>query len=99
MIRISRQSRYFDSLRNYKIYIDDIYCGDIKDNEVKELNIENGEHSILLKIDWCTSNKVTFIAKDNELKEFNCGNSMEGLKCLLVFVYITFLKNNYLFIN
>ncbi|WP_238883875.1 hypothetical protein [Clostridium sp. YIM B02551] len=99
MIRISRQSRYFDSLRNYKIYIDDIYCGDIKDNEVKELKIENGEHSIFLKIDWCTSNKVTFIAKNNELKEFNCGNSMKGLKCLLVFVYITFLKNNYLFIN
>lgn len=40
MIRISRQTRYFDSLRSYKIYIDDIYCGDIKNGEIKELDIE-----------------------------------------------------------
>ena len=99
MIRISRQTRYPDSLRSYKIYIDDIYCGDIKDGEIKELDIENGEHSIYLKIDWCRSKKLNFIVNSNELLEFYCGNSMHGLKWLLVFVYITFLKNCYLFIK
>ncbi|MDV3428001.1 MAG: hypothetical protein LIR50_13430 [Bacillota bacterium] len=99
MIRISRQTRYSDSLRNYKIYIDDIYCGDIKDGEIKELDIENGEHSIYLKIDWCRSKKLNFIVNSNELLEFYCGNSMNGLKWLLVFVYITFKKNCYLFIQ
>ena len=98
MIRISRQSRYSDSLRSYKIYIDDIYCSDIKNGEVKELDIENGEHSIYLKIDWCRSKKLNFIVNSNELLEFYCGISMNGLKWLLVFVYITFLKNCYLFV-
>jgi len=99
MIRISRQSRYFDSLRDYKIYIDDEYCGYISNGEIKEIDVENGEHSISLKIDWCRSNNLTFIVKDNELVEFNCGNSMKGLKRLLGLIYITFLKNNYLFIK
>jgi len=99
MIRISRQTRYFDSLRKYKIYIDDIYCGDIEDGEIKELDIENGEHSIYLKIDWCRSKKSNFIVNSNELLEFNCGNSMNGLKCLFILIYITFLKNCYLFIQ
>ena len=99
MIKISRQPRYFDSLRSHKIYIDDIYCGDIKDGEIKELDIENGEHSIYLKIDWCRSNKSNFIVNSNELLEFNCGNSMKGLKCLFFLFYITFLKNFYLFIQ
>ncbi len=99
MIRISRQTRYSDSLRSYKFYIDDVHCGDIKDGEIKELNIENGEHSIYLKIDWCTSKKLNFIVNSNELLEFYCGNSMNGLKLLLVFVYITFLKSSYLFIQ
>jgi hypothetical protein len=99
MIRISRQTRHLDSLRSYKIYIDDIYCGDIKDGEIKELDIEDGAHSIYLKVDWCRSKKSNFIVNNNELLEFYCGNSMSGLKCLLGFIYISFLKNRYLFIQ
>lgn len=99
MIRISRQTTYFDSFRSYKIYIDEIYCGDIKDGEIKELDIENGEHSIQLKIDWCRSEKSNFIVNSNELLEFYCGNSINGLKVLLIFIYITFLRNRYLFIQ
>lgn len=99
MIRISRQTRYIDSLRNYEIYIDDRYYADIKDGEIKELDIENGKHSIYLKIDWCKSKKLNFIVNSNELLEFNCGNSMKGLTCLFILIYITFLKNRYLFIK
>ncbi|MBU3113650.1 hypothetical protein [Clostridium lacusfryxellense] len=99
MIRISRQTTYFDSFRSYKIYIDEIYCGDIKDGEIKELDIENGEHSIYLKIDWYRSKKSNFTVNSNELLEFYCGNSINGLKRLLIFIYITFLKNRYLFLN
>jgi hypothetical protein len=99
MIRISRQERYFDSLRSYKIYIDNIYCGDIRNGEIKEFDIENGEHLIYLKIDWCRSKKSNFVVNNNELLEFNCGNSMNGLKCLFSLIYVTFLKNSYLFIQ
>jgi len=99
MIRISRQSQYFDSLRNYKIYIDDIYCGDIKNDEIKELDIENGEHVICLKIDWCRSNKLTFIVKYNQLVELNCGNSVKNLNYPLLLIYAAVKKNNYLSIK
>lgn len=43
--------------------------------------------------------KYNLISNSNEVLEFNCGNSMKGLKCLFAFIYITFLKNCYLFIQ
>lgn len=99
MIRISRKSMSFDSFRRYKIYVDDKFCCSINDGEIKEINIDEGEHSIYLKIDWCKSNKLNFSIKDNQVLNFNCGNSMNGLKCLLFLIYVTFLKNSYLFIE
>lgn len=99
MVRLSRQSRYIDKSRSYKIFIDNSYYGDIVDGEVKEINIGAGQHIIYLAIDWCRSNKLTFNKSDNELIELQCGNSMSGLKILFAYIFISFLKNKYLFVK
>jgi hypothetical protein len=99
MVRLSRQSRYIDKSRSYKIFIDDIYYGDIDDGELKEINTGAGQHTIYLAIDWCRSNKLTFNKDDNEVIELQCGNSMNGLKILFVYIFISFLKSRYLFIK
>lgn len=99
MIRLSRQSRYFDRMRSYKIFIDNTYYDDIGDGEVKEIYPNIGQHTIYLTIDWCRSNKLAFAEIDNKETELQCGNSMSGFKRLFPFIYITFLKNKYLFIK
>jgi len=99
MIRLSRQSTYEDKFRNYEIIVDGIHYGDIGDGETKEIDIQHGKHSISLKIDWCRSNELIFVESENRLIEFQCGNSMQGLKKLLILMYISILKNKYLFIN
>lgn len=99
MIRIHRESRFRDRLRKYRIFLDDIYIGDISHGEMKEFDIEPCHHTVYLKIDWCRSNKQDFDISPDELIEFDCGNSMNGFKILLVYFYITFFKNHYLWIK
>lgn len=99
MIKISRQSRYFDKYRNYNIFIDNTYYGEISDGETKDIETNIGQHTIYLTIDWCRSNKLTFVETDNKAIELKCGNSMNGFKILFPLIYVTFLKNRYLFIK
>lgn len=99
MIRITRQSRYMDRLRDYEIFIDNMYYGTIRDGENKEIDIDNGQHLIYIKIDWCRSNEINFVESANNIIEFQCGNSMKGLKRLLVLLYISVFKNKYLFLK
>lgn len=99
MINVSRQSTYYDKYRDYEIIIDGIRYGNIGDGETKEIDIVDGSHSIYLKIDWCRSNELIFIESKNKLIEFQCGNSVQGLKKLLTLLYISILKNKYLFIK
>jgi hypothetical protein len=99
MLKISREDVFRDKLRSYKIIIDDTYCGNINSGETKILEVAPGKHTIYLKIDWCRSNKIDFYISENETIEFRCGNSMNGWRILFPLIYITFLKNKYLWIN
>lgn len=99
ILKVSRQDEFRDTIRSYKIILDDIYCEDIKSGETKDLEVTPGNHTIYLKIDWCRSNKIDFYVSNNEIIEFECGNSMSGWKILFALIYITFLKNKYLWIK
>ncbi len=65
MIIIHRDN-LLDVMRSYKIIIDDTYYGKIKCGETKQINLEKGDHTIYLKIDWCRSPKLNFSNSDNE---------------------------------
>ena len=99
MIEISRVSNYSDRLRKYKIIVDDKEISDLKDGEIKQLELDEGNHNIYLKIDWCRSNKVDFYTPKDEIIRFECGSSIIGWKRFIAFVYITFLKNQYLWLK
>lgn len=99
MLKVSRENQFRDKVRSYKIILDNTYCEDIKAGEIKSLDVTPGKHTIHLKIDWCRSNKIDFNISDNETIEFECGNSMNGWRIWFGFIYITFLKNKYLWIK
>ena len=101
MIRLTREKRISDKLRVYKIFIDEIYHGDIKSGETKDFDIDKGKHIIYAKIDWCRSNKLD-ITIDDSILELEVGPSLAGTKVwipLIQFLYITFWKNKYLWIK
>jgi hypothetical protein len=97
LVRISRRYSYFDSLRKYKIYIDNVYCGDIRNGETCEYNLLPGKHQVVAKIDWCRSN-IVYIDVNELDKELEVGNSTEGKMFFYGFLYSTVLKNNYLWL-
>jgi len=101
MLRISRPSNSYASLCDYKIYIDDVYCGYVRNADIKEINVEDGEHSIYIKSDFSKSNRLIFTVKDNELVELTCGNSIKGVKKLFLFVlnFIILFINFNLFVK
>ena len=101
MIRLTRGSSYADRIRAYKVFIDDVYRGDIKANETIDYAVNNGNHVIYAKIDWCGSNKVD-VNINNSICELEIGSSLAGGKFWIPFytlLLITFFRNKYLWIK
>ena len=99
MITISRKRGYADKIRKYKVIVDNNYLGTINAGETKDFEVPPGKHTIYLKIDWCRSNKLDFNLSENEVIEFDCGSSLTGWRLFINIIYITFLKNKYLWIK
>ena len=59
MLRLRRDRAYVDKLRAYKLFVDDVEAGSIKQGETLALNIGRGPHRIRLGVDWCSSPELT----------------------------------------
>ena len=77
-IIINRTSEYLNRLRNYGVYIDGKKVDTISNGETKKFNISAGQHSILTKIDWCSSQTLSVDINDNETKSFKVGGFKNG---------------------
>ena len=90
-ITIHRTSQYSNKLRKVGLYLDGNKIAEIRDGETTEFNIEKGQHNLIAKIDWTTSNEVSFnIIESDEVFR------LTGTSPFLALYYITFGKNNYL---
>ncbi len=99
MIKINRKKEYNDKFREYEVILDNNYLGNIYAGETKNFEVASGNHTIYLKIDWCRSNTLDFHVSENEVFEFECGNSVTGWKRLFDVIYTIFLRNKYLWIK
>ena len=61
MIVLTRKKEHYNGLRKYKIYIDGVYQGDIKNGEEKAYIVEQGKHTIHAKMDFFSSNKFELL--------------------------------------
>lgn len=83
-IKIQRTSELNNRLRDYQIYIDGEKIGKIADGETKDFLISSGKHSIVVKIDWCSSPEISFNIIDTDTKTFNVGGFKGGNKVVLI---------------
>jgi len=63
--------------------------------ETFETSISPDFHTLYLKFDWCTSNKIELEIQDHETLEFTYGGC-SIFKILAVSWFITFERNRYL---
>jgi hypothetical protein len=55
-------------MRDIGIYLDGKKIGVIGNGEIKEFEVEPGEHTLKSKIDWCGSETLNINLTDNETK-------------------------------
>ena len=93
---LNRTSEYINRFRNYSIYIDGKKVGTIANGETKEFNVSSGQHSLVSKIDWCSSPTMTFNISDNEIKNFNVGgfkNAKWVMPAALIMIVLSYVVN------
>jgi hypothetical protein len=85
-IILTRDKGYADRLRKYVVLIDDRKVGTIANGKVEEYYVDPGEHTIQVKIDWCKTKKLAFVA-DRDTHLFNVKSNLRGWKIILAAVY------------
>jgi|SRR5882757_2638422 len=97
-VKITRISEYANRIRNIKLFVDGKEIDVIANGQTKDLTISGGTHTLQAKIDWCTSNKVTFTVGENESKTFTLSSFAKhsSLGIFAAIYYITFGANKYL---
>jgi hypothetical protein len=95
MIKLTRHSVYADRFRSYKVMLDGMEIGEIKNGEEKEFDVAPGRHQLYLAIDWCRSNTIEFEAGE-DVTEFECASNLQGKKLFLALYYILFKNDGYI---
>jgi len=67
-IKIIRTNDYVNALRDYRLFIDGQKIGTIGNNQIKEFDIPIGKHTIIAKIDWCSSPDFSFETNGKDSK-------------------------------
>jgi hypothetical protein len=61
-----------DRRRAYRIFLDGRKVGAIRSGESQKLEVSPGRHGLQLKIDWCSSEKLSVEAKDDAVVSLVC---------------------------
>ena len=72
MIKIKRLSDPIDCNVPYRIVIDDKIVMEISNNELKDYNLDEGEHTIKIVSDNYVSETLKFQNYDGQIIEFEC---------------------------
>jgi hypothetical protein len=87
-ITIRRGKSYADRLRDYKVEVDGVVVATVRAGQSATVPVTAGRHTLTIRIDWCSSEKLQFDAKSGEHTDFECGSSLTGARILLAIVYI-----------
>jgi hypothetical protein len=99
---IKRTSDWTNIMRDLGIYLDGKKIGVIGNGELKEFDIEQGEHTLKSKIDWCGSETLNITVTDNENKKielsgFKLGKFILPIILIISVIYhLTLGRNKYL---
>jgi len=77
-IKLQRTSENKNRLRDYQIYIDGQKIGTIANGETKEFETNNGQHSLVAKIDWSSSPELILNFENSQTKHLQVGVSKNG---------------------
>lgn len=93
-VTINRKDNFFNLARDYKVILNGEIIGKISNNTSFTFELKNSA-ILMLKIDWCLSNKIELNPTENEtLLITHC--NVKGWKMLFILFYISFFYKHYL---
>ncbi|RYZ81010.1 MAG: hypothetical protein EOP06_24275 [Proteobacteria bacterium] len=92
-IKIVRGRYYADWARKYKIVLDGTEVGKIAGNSTWESSLPPGRHTLVLKVDWCRSQIITFDSFEDSNLTFDARPKLTGWKIVFAITMIFFPKS------
>ncbi|MBA2663355.1 MAG: hypothetical protein H0U74_13790 [Bradymonadaceae bacterium] len=96
---VEREFNIVDMARKYRVMVDDTEVHRLSNGDHFQFELPPGHHKIVIKIDWCSSQTIAFDAHPNTLVRFSCGNYIRGWRVLFALLYITVLRDFYLWLR
>jgi hypothetical protein len=102
---LTRPAQFTDKTRKYRVFVDDVQVATIGREERVELPVAPGEHRMVLRVDWVSSNTLSFRAADGEDVHLEGGNAVgiepgASLKTLWrTFKALTVARDTYLYLK
>jgi len=96
---LNRTSEYANRLINFGVFVDGKKVGTIANGETKKFDVLSGQHTLVTKIDWCSSPTLVFSIGDNEIKNFKVGgfrNASWLVPTALIIIILSYIVS-YLF--
>jgi len=73
---------YRDRMRPYKVLVDGVASGSVKQGESVTILVAPGTHTVQLKIDWCTSRAVAVEVPPSARATLRCSAGGSALMAL-----------------
>jgi hypothetical protein len=77
-IKIRRTNDYINSIRKYHLFIDGEKIGSISNEQTIGFEVPAGRHSVIARIDWCSSPELFIELHDNDSKLLLVGGFKNG---------------------
>jgi hypothetical protein len=99
LLRIHRPDQWADRLRKYTIFVDGVPSAEIRRGERVEIPVPPGEHSVVARIDWCSSPELRIACGEDDVHRLEVGCTIAGWRMLLGISYIFFFRSSYLYVR
>lgn len=96
VLSMRRTVNWADLLRAYRIVVDGQEVARVSAGMSVDIPVTSGTHSIVVKIDWCSSPTLNFDIDSGQRVQFECGSNFPGLRVFLACFYGIFLRDQYL---
>jgi hypothetical protein len=76
-VRIRRPTQWADVLRHYRIFVDGQNVAKIARDTHVQFDLPAGQHTIIARIDWCSSNSIVLDVEENSLHHLEVGSRIK----------------------
>jgi hypothetical protein len=64
-----------------------------------QVELPAGQHTVVARIDWCSSNVVSLDVGENSWHDLEVGSNLRGWRLYLGFLYVTVWRSHYLYLS